>query len=114
MHLQVSGTPVSDDPLRSIAELASRLGAAALAAEAGSLADRLAAGRLYLACVGQFKRGKSTLLNALVGEPVLPVGVQPVTSIVTTVRYGAAAARRGRLPRRPHAGRARRARSSAT
>ncbi len=90
MHLQASATPVSDDPLRSIADLASRLGAAALAAEAGSLADRLAAGRLYLACVGQFKRGKSTLLNTLIGEAVLPVGVRPVTSIVTTVRYGGA------------------------
>jgi len=38
--------------------------------------------------VGQFKRGKSTVLNALVNERVLPVGVTPVTSAVTILRYG--------------------------
>ena len=53
----------------------------------------MAAGRFYVACVGQFKRGKSTLLNALVGEPVLPTGVVPVTAVVTVVRHGAAGAR---------------------
>lgn len=41
-----------------------------------------------MACVGQFKRGKSTLLNALVGEDVLPVGVPPVTSALTILRHG--------------------------
>ncbi len=41
-----------------------------------------------MACVGQFKRGKSTLLNALVGEPVLPTGVVPVTSAITVLRHG--------------------------
>jgi hypothetical protein len=41
-----------------------------------------------VACIGQFKRGKSTLLNALVGDPILPTGVVPVTSVVTVVRYG--------------------------
>lgn len=41
-----------------------------------------------MACVGQFKRGKSTLLNALLGQELLPTGVVPVTSVVTIVRYG--------------------------
>ena len=41
-----------------------------------------------MACVGQFKRGKSTLLNALVGQSVLPVGVVPVTAVVTVLRFG--------------------------
>ncbi|HEY4960975.1 MAG TPA: dynamin family protein, partial [Terriglobales bacterium] len=39
-------------------------------------------------CVGQFKRGKSTLLGALVGEPILPMGVVPVTAVPTVLRYG--------------------------
>jgi Dynamin family len=39
-------------------------------------------------CVGQFKRGKSTLLNALIGMDVLPAGVIPVTSVVTVLRHG--------------------------
>jgi hypothetical protein len=56
--------------------------------EAISLAARVAEGRFYLACVGQFKRGKSTLLDALLGEAVLPMGVVPVTALPTIVRHG--------------------------
>jgi ribosome biogenesis GTPase A len=41
-----------------------------------------------VACVGQFKRGKSTLLNALVGQEVLPSGVVPVTTVPTILRSG--------------------------
>jgi hypothetical protein len=45
-------------------------------------------GHVYLACLGQFKRGKSTLINAILGQAVLPAGVTPVTSVVTVVQYG--------------------------
>ena len=55
------------------------------------------AGRFYVACLGQFKRGKSTLLNALIGTAVLPTGVVPVTSVVTVVRHGARPGVRVRL-----------------
>ena len=50
--------------------------------------NRLKEGRFYVACIGQFKRGKSTLLNALVGDTVLPTGVVPITTVPTVVRYG--------------------------
>ena len=50
-----------------------------------------------MVCVGQFKRGKSTLINALVGAAVLPTGVTPVTSVVTIVRHGARLSARLRL-----------------
>jgi GTP-binding protein EngB required for normal cell division len=48
-----------------------------------SLRERLATERFQLAVLGQFKRGKSTLLNALLGQSVLPIGVVPVTAIAT-------------------------------
>jgi len=32
----------------------------------GSVAERVSEGRFYVACIGQFKRGKSSVLNALV------------------------------------------------
>ncbi len=54
-----------------------------------------------MACVGQFKRGKSTLLNALVGDAVLPTGVVPVTSVVTVIRHGPQRAARVRLVGHP-------------
>jgi GTP-binding protein EngB required for normal cell division/uncharacterized coiled-coil protein SlyX len=41
-----------------------------------------------VACVGQFKRGKSTLLNALIGHSVLPTAVAPVTAVPTIMRNG--------------------------
>ena len=37
------------------------------------LAGRLVESRLQIAVVGQFKRGKSSLLNALLGQTVLPM-----------------------------------------
>ncbi|MDI6718636.1 MAG: dynamin family protein [Methanomicrobiales archaeon] len=52
------------------------------------LRDRLVEGRFHLAVLGQFKRGKSTLLNALLGEAVLPSSVIPVTAIPTFIQYG--------------------------
>lgn len=50
------------------------------------LNKRLDEGRFHLAVLGQFKRGKSTLLNALLGEPVLPTAVVPLTAIPTFLR----------------------------
>ena len=47
------------------------------------LKKRLFEGRFHLAVLGQFKRGKSTLLNALLGEVVLPTAVIPLTAIPT-------------------------------
>jgi GTP-binding protein EngB required for normal cell division len=38
--------------------------------------------------VGRFNRGKSTLLNALLGRSYLPTGIVPLTSVITTIRYG--------------------------
>ncbi len=49
--------------------------------------DRLSGSRFHLATLGQFKRGKSTLLNALLGEKVLPSAVLPLTSIPTFINW---------------------------
>jgi GTP-binding protein EngB required for normal cell division len=52
------------------------------------LESRLTSARLHLAVLGQFKRGKSTLLNALIGEELLPSAVVPVTSVPTFLSWG--------------------------
>jgi len=41
-----------------------------------------------LVVLGQFKRGKTTLINALLGSDILPTAVVPLTSIVTIIRFG--------------------------
>jgi hypothetical protein len=74
--------------LLRLADLAQKLGAEPVAEEARELAARVAEGRFYVACVGQFKRGKSTLLNALVGYAVVPTGFIPVTAVPTVIRFG--------------------------
>lgn len=38
--------------------------------------------------LGQFKRGKTTFINSLLGAEVLPTAVVPLTSIVTVISYG--------------------------
>jgi GTP-binding protein EngB required for normal cell division len=53
-----------------------------------NLSQRLAEERFHLAVLGQFKRGKSTLLNALLGEELLPTSVVPVTAIPTFLLPG--------------------------
>jgi GTP-binding protein EngB required for normal cell division len=43
---------------------------------------------IEVAVLGQFKAGKSSFLNSLIGKPVLPVGVVPVTTTITRLQYG--------------------------
>jgi predicted GTPase len=74
--------------LNRLAQIAREFGSEGVEEEAKNLSERLVEGRFYVACVGQFKRGKSTLLNALVDDPVLPTGVVPVTTVPTILRYG--------------------------
>ena len=74
--------------LLELATLATELGSEHVANEASELAARLAEGRFFVVCVGQFKRGKSTLIGALIGESILPTGFVPVTVVPTVIRYG--------------------------
>ncbi|NOY86000.1 MAG: Dynamin family protein [Deltaproteobacteria bacterium] len=52
------------------------------------LKARLESDHFNMAVLGQFKRGKSTLLNALLGEAILPSSVVPLTAIPTFIRWG--------------------------
>ena len=81
-------TPGEPDLLLSaLAELAA-LGSDDDRATLEELRGRLAGQRLRVLVAGEAKRGKSTLVNALLGRPVLPMGVTPLTALATTVRHG--------------------------
>jgi GTPase SAR1 family protein len=54
------------------------------------LREKIRTNRFNLVAVGQFKRGKTSLINALLGAEILPVSVVPLTSIVTVMTYGEA------------------------
>ena len=49
--------------------------------------DRHTKSRFHLAVLGQFKRGKSTFLNALLGDKLLPSAIIPLTSIPTFISW---------------------------
>jgi L-fucose mutarotase/ribose pyranase (RbsD/FucU family) len=64
-----------------------RLGAATDALEGG--AAQLREGRFTVVVAGEFKKGKSSLLNALLEETGLfPVDLEVTTNLVTTAAYG--------------------------
>ncbi|MEA5582043.1 dynamin family protein [Nodularia harveyana UHCC-0300] len=50
--------------------------------------ENLHRGVFRLLVLGDMKRGKSTFINALIGENVLPNAVNPCTAILTILRYG--------------------------
>jgi small GTP-binding protein len=82
------------DELAKLAQVAGEL-AQAIDADASRLGDdarfvveRLRERRFDVAVVGEFNRGKSSLLNRLLDNVVLPSGVLPVTSVLTEIAYG--------------------------
>ena len=52
------------------------------------LKDKLENEKMTVSVIGQFKRGKSALTNGILGDKILPVGIVPVTAVVTTIEYG--------------------------
>ncbi len=74
--------------VRAAKQLFQTLGAAEAAERCQELLVQLAEDRFNLAVVGQFKRGKSTLMNAVIGRDLLPTGLLPLTSAITTLCYG--------------------------
>ena len=41
-----------------------------------------------IAIFGQFKAGKSSFINSIIGKPILPTGVIPATSVITRICFG--------------------------
>jgi GTPase SAR1 family protein len=74
--------------LHEIERIAWRHADEASAIEARSLINRSMGDELTVLIAGQFKRGKSTLINALVGADILPTSALPLTSIATSVHFG--------------------------
>jgi small GTP-binding protein len=50
-----------------------------------------------VAVIGEFNAGKSSLVNALLGEELLPTGITPTTEMIELIRYGETADRRPQL-----------------
>src|SRR5579863_9780788 len=74
--------------LQQLADIATSLGAKTLHDRVNKdLVRKLEEDRFHLVVVGEFNHGKSTFVNALLGEKVLPVGVTPTTAAIHHIRY---------------------------
>ena len=107
-----------DNPEIEIADVVREVGDLAAASGRADLHDRLVQTQrrledpaIHVIVVGEFKQGKSKLINALVNAPVCPVDDDVATSVPTTVGYAETAAawvveradpadRQGAAPRR--------------
>jgi small GTP-binding protein len=74
--------------LRGLGEIANALGTKTLRERVDrSLVRKLEEDRFHLVVVGEFNHGKTTFVNALLGEHVLPVGVTPTTAAIHHIRW---------------------------
>jgi hypothetical protein len=87
----IASDPTASDPAGELthdaAALAARLGREDLAARLSEAADRLARTETVVCVVGEFKQGKSALINGLLGTTVCPVDDDLATTAVTVVRH---------------------------
>ncbi len=76
------------DALRDTAELATSVGMTTLAGElTGTRIPKLDEERFALVVLGEFNHGKSTFVNALCGQAILPAGITPTTATINHLVY---------------------------
>lgn len=85
---RLTRSPVSPEILRTLDELITKYHLAELRRPMATLLERIEQRTFNIAVFGRVSSGKSSLLNALIGAPILPVGVTPITAVPTRVRYG--------------------------
>src|SRR5580698_2264150 len=74
--------------LADLSEIAGRLGARSLKERIDrDLVKKLEEDRFHLVVVGEFNHGKTTFVNALLGQKILPVGVTPTTATIHHIKY---------------------------
>ena len=78
-----------EEELSAIAKLASDVGMTTLATElTDQRIPKLREERFNLVVVGEFNHGKSTFVNALLGQAVLPAGITPTTATINHITWG--------------------------
>lgn len=76
------------DEINAVTEVLRALGDGSQASRIEALAQTPDSTNLCVGVAGEVNRGKTTLIDALLGAEVLPRGVQPTTGVVTRVVYG--------------------------
>jgi GTP-binding protein EngB required for normal cell division len=84
--LENSGADVAS--LKVLEQIVTRNGLVEFRHRISMLASRMEDDSFEVALFGRVSSGKSSLLNALLGIEVLPVGINPITAVPTKLRYG--------------------------
>jgi GTP-binding protein EngB required for normal cell division len=87
-RLEVVGLGVN--LLQQVEQIVTRNGLVEFRPRIDALASRLEDHSFEVALFGRVSSGKSSLLNAMLGTDVLPVGINPITAVPTRLRYGSA------------------------
>ncbi len=80
-------TPGELELLIKIERIVTERGLVEFRSTIASITGRLEDQSLEIAVFGRVSSGKSSLLNAILGEEILPVGVTPITAVPTHLRY---------------------------
>jgi hypothetical protein len=77
------------DPLAEAARICDRFQITTLGPQLQACGELVQSnGLVDVAVLGQFKAGKSSFLNALIESEILPVGILPLTALVTRLGFG--------------------------
>jgi ribosome biogenesis GTPase A len=75
--------------LSAVADVAERAGLASTARDVrATRLPKLDEERFSLVVLGEFNHGKSTFINALLGQALLPVGITPTTAVLAQIKHG--------------------------
>ncbi len=89
LSAQDSLRPSGGEIVDLVGKVCGQFGVTSLSRQIGACKDLLAeTAAIDVAILGQFKAGKSSFINSLIGRDVLPVGAIPVTTVITRLRYG--------------------------
>lgn len=76
------------DSIKNAVQSLKAIGMAPLATEIIHLYNKVLEERFTIAFVGEFNRGKSTLINRLLNTDILPTSDLPTTALLTRITYG--------------------------
>lgn len=76
------------EDLQDLAEIADELRLAKTGELVNEVLERVRENSFSVAVVGEFKRGKSTFINALLGKDILPSDILPCSATLNRVTYG--------------------------
>ncbi|MGC2658116.1 MAG: dynamin family protein [Bryobacteraceae bacterium] len=87
---QLRGTDIDVSLLKKLGDIVERHSLVEFRAPLSQLVDKIEFPVYEIAFFGRVSTGKSSLLNAIIGANLLPVGVTPITAVPTRIKNGPA------------------------